>query len=103
APIGYRESMRRRFALLRHDVKPGEVHWDLCIEGAPEGKLHTWRLAAPLPERAGEVVPAERSFDHRAVYLEYEGEISGGRGSVARVARGSLDDVASTPLDERYV
>jgi hypothetical protein len=90
----------RRFAVLRHDVKPGEVHWDLLVEGAPDGKLFTWRLAAPLPARGR--VAAERSFDHRALYLEYEGEISGGRGTVKREAAGSLTDVSGEPTGERY-
>jgi hypothetical protein len=93
----------RRFAVLRHDVKPGETHWDLLLEGAPEGKLFTWRLAAPLPERAGERVRAERSFDHRALYLEYEGEISGDRGRVARVASGITHDREGVPTSERFV
>jgi hypothetical protein len=93
--------VKRRFALLRHDVKPGETHWDLVVEGAPEGKLFTWRLAGELPA-AGASVAAERSFDHRAVYLEYEGEISGGRGSVRRLASGTLEDASGEPASARW-
>lgn len=93
---------RRRFAVLRHEVAPGDVHRDLLIEGAPEGKLVTWKLAGPLPARAGEHVAAERSFDHRALYLDYEGEISGGRGTVTREIGGVLEDVSGEPGGERY-
>jgi hypothetical protein len=36
---------------------------------------------------------AERLADHRVAYLEYEGEISGGRGSVRRVAEGVVENL----------
>lgn len=43
--------------------------------------------AAGAANGRGQVVfEAERTPDHRNVYLAYEGEISGGRGSVRRVA-----------------
>ena len=34
---------------------------------------------------------ATRNFDHRLIYLDYEGPISGGRGSVRRLDGGSFD------------
>lgn len=34
---------------------------------------------------------AERLADHRAAYLEYEGEVTGGRGQVVRAASGDAE------------
>jgi hypothetical protein len=73
-----------RYVILEHDHP--ERHWDFMVEAGPV--LRTWRLLAePAPGRA---VPAEPSFDHRLIYLDYEGPISGGRGIVARWDEGTL-------------
>jgi hypothetical protein len=95
--------VKRRFVVQRHDVREGEVHWDLMVERSPGDMLATWKLAGPLPSAKGESVPGERSFDHRAAYLEHEGEISGGRGRVAIVARGEAEDLEGVPTSERWV
>ena len=51
--------------------------------------LQTWRLAdVPQP---GVGIPAERSFDHRLMYLDYEGPISGDRGAVTRWDQGNFE------------
>ncbi len=68
----------KRYVILEHDHPV--LHWDLMLEAS--GALRTWRLAA-LPE-PGRAVPAEPSFDHRMVYLDYEGPVSGDRGRVRR-------------------
>lgn len=73
-----------RFALLTHDHP--FAHLDLFLEA--DGVLLAWRLVAlPVPD-----VPtaATRSADHRLAYLDYEGPISGGRGSVRRLDGGEL-------------
>jgi hypothetical protein len=67
-----------RYALLHHDHPA--PHFDLLLEAGPVA--WTWRLAS-LPVSGAEV-PAERIADHRLLYLDYEGEVSGGRGSVRR-------------------
>lgn len=92
----------RRFAVLRHELAPGDVHRDLLVAGAPEGKLFAWKLAGPLPESPGESVAAERNFDHRELYLEYEGPVSGGRGTVSREHGGLLEDVSGEPTHPGY-
>jgi hypothetical protein len=74
-----------RFVLLEHDHP--HRHWDLMLEAGPV--LRTWRLAAP--PAPGQVVPAEPSFDHRLLYLDYEGPISGNRGQVLQHDRGTYD------------
>ncbi|MEO1496511.1 MAG: hypothetical protein AAFV43_05115 [Planctomycetota bacterium] len=103
-----------RFVLLRHECPPDYrdgPHWDLMLERPDmqaEHRLATWSLLA-LPtawvamlgregasqggsRRASraETVDATRLADHRAVYLDREGPIGGGRGSVERWARGSV-------------
>ncbi len=80
------------FALLEHRTADG-VHWDLLVEQGPGRLLATWRLArCPLdspPDGAAPPVPAERIADHRRIYLEFEGELTGGRGVVRRLDRGA--------------
>jgi hypothetical protein len=76
-----------RFVLLEHDHPC--LHWDLMLESGEV--LRTWRLTAP--PRPGEVVNAVRVFDHRLLYLDYEGPISGGRGHVVRWTSGTYDGV----------
>jgi hypothetical protein len=74
-----------RYVILEHDW-PGR-HWDLMLESG--AVLRTWRLLAT--PAAGHTVPAEGSFDHRPVYLDYEGPVSGGRGSVVRWDSGTFE------------
>jgi len=82
-----------RFALLEHTTPDG-VHWDLLVERPGQEKLTTWRLLANPLE--ADDVPAERIADHRRLYLDYEGPISGGRGSVRRLDTGECEcEVAS--------
>jgi hypothetical protein len=42
------------------------------------------------PLEAGVAVRAEPAGDHRLLYLDYEGPVSGGRGTVARVDGGTF-------------
>lgn len=67
-----------RFRVLRHD-SPRGLHYDLLLETAT--LLVTFALEhEPLPGTTGKAEPLP---DHRRVYLEYEGPISGGRGTVS--------------------
>ena len=68
-----------RFVILEHDWPA--LHWDLMLESGEV--LRTWRLAAP-PEDPDGAVDAEPSFEHRLHYLDYEGPVSGNRGTVRR-------------------
>ena len=78
-------TLDRSFVVLWHwDV--AEPHFDFMIEAAPGELLHTWRCRNnPLVMY---VTAGERIKDHRPDYLDYEGEVSGNRGRVARVAQG---------------
>lgn len=72
-----------RYVILRHDPPPGSsraLHWDLMLEFGET--LRTWALAAE--PRPGASIPASPLADHRKAYLDYEGPLSGNRGSVAR-------------------
>lgn len=74
--------------ILRHDTPDGAWHldWMMLLEN---GQLMTFRVAE-RPDEAGGEFEATRLADHRAAYLDYEGEVSGGRGRVTRVARGRV-------------
>ncbi len=73
-----------RFAILRHE-SPRGLHWDLLLEAG--GVLRTWALERS-PDATGEI-PCQKLADHRLAYLEYEGPVSGARGSVTRWDRGT--------------
>jgi len=73
-----------RFAILRHEGPDG-LHWDLLLEAGQA--LRTWALPA-LPAEGVEIT-CQALPDHRLVYLDYEGEISGRRGSVVRWDHGT--------------
>lgn len=73
-----------RFVILEHD-HPFR-HWDFMLEAGEA--LRTFRLHA-LP-RPGAIVRAEALGDHRIHYLDYEGPVSGNRGSVQRWDAGAF-------------
>ena len=81
---------RLAFAILEHDHP--HLHWDFFLE-TPTA-LRSWRLER-MPDCAG-VVNADALSDHRKAYLDYEGPVSGDRGSVSRIDRGEFDLISST-------
>ncbi len=90
-----------RFVLLEH--RWNGVHWDFMLESADGRVLHTWAVDAVVVP--GRDLPARRLADHRTAYLDYEGEVSGGRGAVRRVDRGTFrvvtwsNDLVEVDLD----
>jgi hypothetical protein len=75
----------RRFVVLEH--RWDGVHWDFLVETGPSGPLRTWAIdAEPV---AGRDLPARALADHRREYLTFEGEVSGGRGTVRRWDEGT--------------
>lgn len=102
-----------RFVLLLHecpDDRPRPTHCDLMLQLGPA--LATWSLrklprdwkvlgldSAALRFDATNVVDAERLADHRLVYLDYEGPLSGNRGTVRRLDAGTF---ASGPQPFTY-
>ena len=84
-----------RFVVLGH--RWNGVHFDVMLERG--SVLRTWAIDAPIvpqtPQRA-------RSLpDHRLIYLDYEGPISGGRGEVRRIFEGTYNVVVWS--DDRVV
>ena len=74
-----------RYVVLRHDGIP-EPHFDLMFESSPGSALVTVRCNAwPVQDQSR----MERIGDHRRDYLNYEGQVSGGRGFVRRVVSGT--------------
>jgi DNA polymerase Ligase (LigD) len=73
-----------RYVILEHDHP--ELHWDLMLEAGEV--LRTWQLHGP--PHPGRAVAATASFDHRLLYLDYEGAVSGGRGRVTRWDAGTF-------------
>src|SRR5262249_1618540 len=82
-----------RFVILDHDWPT--PHWDFLLEAGPV--LRAWRLLAePAP---GQTVPAQPNADHRLFYLDYEGPVSGDRGTVRRWDAGTFDWITDKPED----
>lgn len=111
-----------RFVLLYHDCPPTYVrpsHWDFMLESA--GVLRTWvlerlprdwqaartRTFAAYPNCAllslENTVVAIQLSGHRREYLEFEGPMSGDRGTVIRVAGGTYRREHEAPGDLQVV
>jgi hypothetical protein len=86
-----------RFALLEHHWNG--IHWDLMLEAG--AVLRTWAIDAPIVP--GAVLPARALGDHRLIYLDYEGPVSGDRGWVRRVDSGVYESRVWTPELVRVV
>lgn len=87
-----------RFAILEHETPPGYArarHWDFMLEQA--AVLRTW--AAPQPPQVGMSMEVEQLADHRLAYLDYQGPVSGGRGSVACFDAGRYELLSESPLE----
>ncbi len=85
--------MVTRFVLLKHDV-PDDFgrpsHWDLLLERGES--CWTWAMERLPGQLSGKDSPlsveARRLPDHRLHYLDYEGRVGNGRGTVRRVLSG---------------
>jgi len=90
----------RLFVLLLHTLSD-KTHWDLCLDLGEV--LATWQIAGDPASLStgGAPLPARRIADHRRAYLDYEGPISGNRGEVRRVDRGTWRLIKKTPKSWR--
>lgn len=68
-----------RFVILEHDSPRGR-HWDFLLETGVA--LTAWALTQS-PDAPG-AIDADSLADHRIEYLDYEGPVSGDRGTVRR-------------------
>lgn len=74
-----------RYVILWHDGID-EPHFDIMVETYPGSMLTTWRSPRWPIDRA---TLATRLKDHRREFLDFEGELTGRRGRVTRVAAGT--------------
>ncbi|MBL9031995.1 MAG: hypothetical protein JNM80_09850 [Phycisphaerae bacterium] len=79
-----------RAVLLKHTIPDGSWHYDWLVERAPGAALMAFRVRDWIDGALGPGFEAEAMPDHRRDYLDYEGEVSGGRGRVERVAIGEM-------------
>jgi hypothetical protein len=85
-----------RYAILHHQTPPGYArpsHWDFLLESG--AVLKCWAL--PAPPASGPALAAERLPDHRMIYLDYEGPISGDRGEVRQWDAGTFQWLVDQP------
>jgi hypothetical protein len=90
-----------RFVILRHEMPPGQdrdSHFDFMFEMG--SVLRTW--SHPEFPTEGKRVRFEALADHRLAYLEYEGPVSGNRGTVKQVEAGDYEIVEETETLLRY-
>jgi len=108
-----------RFVVLHHTAWPGRgAHYDLMLQMEhggdddpvlktfasltdefPDGKSHsdTRARGAASGDPSSQTNLLQLINDHRQAYLTHEGQLSGGRGTVARIEAGALEFLA--PLD----
>ena len=73
-----------RFVVLRHEGVP-EPHYDLMFETEAGSEQLAWRVDRwPLENGA----PTQALAQHRRAYLDYDGPVTGNRGSVRQTAAG---------------
>jgi hypothetical protein len=87
------------YVVLHHTAIP-TPHFDLLIQIPGRESLPTWRIPTSPDSWAQNPPPTrtiERLPDHRPLYMRYEGEISGGRGSVQRVRAGRCRTISTSP------
>jgi hypothetical protein len=73
-----------RYVILEHTWRG--VHWDVMLETGDS--LRTWAIDTPIVPCT--VLPARALPNHRLAYLDYEGPVSRGRGSVRRLDHGTF-------------
>jgi hypothetical protein len=87
------------FVVLRHEAgstlqRTSQTHLDWMFE--IEGRLKTFATDIIDPRSSHEGIAAIALPDHRLQYLDFEGDISGGRGKVTRIAFGSYELIRTT-------
>ncbi len=87
-----------RFVILHHEMPDSSekpTHFDVMLEY--QGELVTFSIEG-WPENAAPVV-AQRLSAHRIEYLDYQGPVSGNRGTVSQFDRGTYEPVGDVTGD----
>ncbi len=74
------DQQKKRYVIQQHFLPDGTFHFDLMFE--EENVLKTYQLKDIQKLINGEKILGKNIQDHRIIYLDYEGEISGNRGYV---------------------
>lgn len=75
-----------RFVIQKHSKKDDPPHWDLMLE---KGQiLATYKVPVEPADWLDRPIDCIRLADHRPIYLDYQGTISGDRGCVQIAAQG---------------
>jgi hypothetical protein len=95
----------KRFVVLRHDVGPcfertREVHLDWMF--ATGDTLGTWSTELITDFENSVAKRCLKLADHRLVYLDREGDLGGGRGSVQRMLAGEYTQLTSDSADVTF-
>ena len=85
--------------VLHHLLPTGTAHLDWLIQTSPDpqARVLAFRVSSRPDVPSLAVFSAERIADHRSFYLDHEGEVTGGRGHVARLATGTISSVTVGP------
>ncbi|MBB3204706.1 hypothetical protein FHS27_000470 [Rhodopirellula rubra] len=95
-----------RFTISLHRIGPGlnrhtaagvpiTDHLDWFFETTPDQANSLKTFASPIEDFESPVIATTQLFDHRVTYLDYDGDVSGNRGSVQRLVTGTYQFVAS--------
>ena len=88
-----------RYVILKH-VRANDTHWDFMIEQADS--LLTWRIGfcpSAFPDTPFEAV---KIFDHPLRFLDYEGPVQNGTGSVAREDVGRCEMISQSTNSYKF-
>ncbi|MGL6225129.1 MAG: DNA polymerase ligase N-terminal domain-containing protein [Thermoguttaceae bacterium] len=81
--------VKQRFVLLQHCTSSSAFHWDLLLE--QENVLTAWSLPSDFGSTSADLQMIRPLPDHRRLYLDYEGPISGNRGFVRQIDSGTYE------------
>ena len=76
-----------RFVIQQHSCEQ-QVHWDLMLE--KDGELATWQVPVEPAKWGKESITCRHIFNHRLIYLTYQGELTNNRGRVRIAAAGGF-------------
>ena len=82
-----------RFVIQQHRVDQS-IHWDLMLEN--QESLATWQVPVHPSDWPEKKARCRHIFDHRLIYLSYQGPLSDNRGDVQIVASGQYLPLETT-------